>query len=336
MAKGMQSSVVASNNAWIGEEYSPLLMEKINVMLKREGSSIPCDYLNTSRLGLSHNHNPHLDTFDMEFRQKIAEWMFKVIDFYDLDRDIVNTAMNYLDRYLASSTLHYRLSKNQTALVSTASLKLAIKVSWPDHLCVNALFHYFSHSLCYQLLEPRTFHMSDMIKLRMCSSFSFSPKQIIGMEHDILFALGFDVMPCTVLQFAHYIICMIPSIPSSTRYVLQELSKYMSELAVCVYKFVAFKPSVKALSVVTCAIDSLDADSEISTESHTEFALRVYNTFELWHDDEEITMLKEELKNLICHNTNLTEFVKLIRASHKEEEEVSASVSPKSTVVTFA
>ncbi|KAL7447828.1 hypothetical protein ACHAWC_000136, partial [Mediolabrus comicus] len=135
------SSVVASNNTWIGEVYSPLLIDKVNVMLKREESSVPCidDYLNKLRLG---NPNPHLDTFDEQFRQRTAEWMFKVVDFYDLDRDITSTAMNYLDRYLTASTLHHRLSKNQCCLISTACLKLAIK-----------------------LLEPRTFHVTDMIKL---------------------------------------------------------------------------------------------------------------------------------------------------------------------------
>ena len=202
---------------------------------------------------------------------------------------------------------------------------------------MEVCFHFYTllTSFSSQLLEPRTFHMTDMIKLGMSSSFSFSPKQIISMENDILFALGFDVLPCTALQFAYYIVCCLPSeVPSSTKYVLQELSKYMTELAVCVYKFVAFKPSVKALAVVCCAIDSLDDGNEISTESKTVFALRVHDLFGLWfHDDEEIIGLKEELKNLICHNTNLEEFVKLIRESHKEEEKANVSESPKSNAV---
>lgn len=202
---------------------------------------------------------------------------------------------------------------------------------------MEVYFHFYTllTSFSPQLLEPRTFHMTDMIKLGMSSSFSFSPKQIISMENDILFALGFDVLPCTALQFAYYIVCLLPSeVSSSTKYVLQELSKYMTELAVCVYKFVAFKPSVKALAVVCCAIDSLDDGNEISTESQTAFALRVHGVFGLWfHDDEEIIGLKEELKNLICHNTNLEEFVKLIRESHKEEEKANVSESPKSNAV---
>ncbi len=62
--------------------------------------------------------------------------------------------------------------------------------------------------------------------------------------------------------------------------------------------------------------------------------MRVHDVFGLWfHDNEEIIGLKEELKNLICHNTNLEEFVKLIRESHKEEEKANVSESPKSNAV---
>jgi hypothetical protein len=117
--------MMSANNTWIGEEYSPLLIEKINVMLHREASSFNChDYLNTPGA-----YPPHLDTIDERWRQKTAEWMFKVVDFYDLERDIVNTAMTYLDRMLSVSTLHHRLSKSQCCILSMACLKLAVKVS---------------------------------------------------------------------------------------------------------------------------------------------------------------------------------------------------------------
>ena len=64
-------SVCKTNNTWIGEEYSLLLIEKLNVMLKREETSFSChDYLNTASCS-----NP-LD-IDELWRQKTAEWMFK-------------------------------------------------------------------------------------------------------------------------------------------------------------------------------------------------------------------------------------------------------------------
>ena len=173
--------------------------------------------------------------------------------------------------------------------------------------------------------------MNDMIKLGL--NRSISPEQVVQMEHDILFTLEWDVLPSTAMEFAYYMICMLPpEVPKSTKYVIQELSKYLSELAICVYKFVGFRPSVKALAIVCVAIDSLDAGSAISTDAQCTFAIRIYDAFELWaHDDEKIAMLKEELNHLIHHNTNLSEFVKLILSSHKDE--ANASGSPKSTAV---
>ena len=174
--------------------------------------------------------------------------------------------------------------------------------------------------------------MADMIKIGL--NRSISREQMIQMEHDVLFTLDWDVLPCTTVEFAHYMVCMLPSnVPRYVRYVIKELSKYMSELAICVYKFVGFKPYVKALAIVSAAIDSLDTEIAISTESQSTFALRVYDLFKIWHhDDEDIAMLKIEMTNLLHYNTNLSEFVKLILSSHKEEES-NSSESPKSVTV---
>ena len=70
-------NVCTTKNTWIGEEYSPQLIETVNVMRRREESSFNChDYLNASLSSLG------LGTIDELWRQNTAEWMFKVIDFY--------------------------------------------------------------------------------------------------------------------------------------------------------------------------------------------------------------------------------------------------------------
>ena len=72
--------------------------------------------------------------------------------------------------------------------------------------------------------------------------------------------------------FAHHQICMFPQdVTKPTRYIIQELSKYMTELSVCVYSFVKFKASSKAFACVLVAIDSLDDDSVISMNSKNIF-----------------------------------------------------------------
>ena len=74
----------AALTSWVGNNYSSLLLDQIAVMVKKENAFFSCvDYI---------GELPELDndSIDAEWRQKAAEWMFRVIDFYDLDRDIVS------------------------------------------------------------------------------------------------------------------------------------------------------------------------------------------------------------------------------------------------------
>ena len=75
----------------------------------------------------------------------------------------------------------------------------------------------------------------DMLHLGVGVGGWFSSLSVVQMEHDILWKLRWNMFPPTTYSFACYMICMFPSeIPKSpTRYIIQELSKYMTELAVC-------------------------------------------------------------------------------------------------------
>ena len=65
-----------ASNSWVGDEYSSQLVEQIAVMVEKEETFYSCaDYL--GELPESNN-----DLIDEGWRQKAAEWMFKVIDFY--------------------------------------------------------------------------------------------------------------------------------------------------------------------------------------------------------------------------------------------------------------
>lgn len=77
--------------------------------------------------------------------------------------------------------------------------------------------------------------MEDMIKLGMKLGNSFTQMAIIEMEQELLWKLSWMVFPPTTFCFAHHMICMLPKeVPKSpTRYIIQELVKYSSELAVC-------------------------------------------------------------------------------------------------------
>ena len=117
--------------------------------------------------------------------------------------------MAYLDQLFTLSSPHQRWGKQQCSIVAMASLKLAIK-----------------------LCEPRTMNMEDMIKLGTRLGGCFSPVEVVEMERELLWKLGWNVSPPTSLCFAHFMICLLPKeVSKSTRYVIQELAKYMTELA---------------------------------------------------------------------------------------------------------
>lgn len=76
-----------SLNSWAGDEYSEHLVGQIAVLVEKENAFYSCaDYLQDVSMSS--------DLIDEGWRQRSAEWMFKVIDFYDLDRDIVSPIYN--------------------------------------------------------------------------------------------------------------------------------------------------------------------------------------------------------------------------------------------------
>ena len=111
--------------------------------------------------------------------------------------------------------------------------------------------------IAIKLFEPRTMNMEDMLKLGKKMGSSFSHSDIVEMEQEMLWKLEWNVYPPTTFNFAHHMICLFPEcVPKSpTRYIVQELCKYMSELAVCVYSFITFNASSKSFACILVALD---------------------------------------------------------------------------------
>jgi hypothetical protein len=77
---------------------------------------------------------------------------------------------------------------------------------------------------------------------------------------------------------------MLPSeVKRSTKYTIQELAKYMTELAICVYSFVKYKASSKAFACILVAIESLDGEDCVSIGSKNTFVSFTVCVFILSH-----------------------------------------------------
>lgn len=59
-----------------------------------------------------------------DWRSKICEWLFQVVDYFNYDREIVAVSMNYLDRYLCKRPVNKRTFQ----LLAMTSLYMASKL----------------------------------------------------------------------------------------------------------------------------------------------------------------------------------------------------------------
>lgn len=172
--------------------------------------------------------NEHLENFinvreDMGCREKICQWTFSVIDHFSLSRQTVAISLDLFDRYFA--TKGNRSDTDLALLTSLTTLYIAIKVN-----------------------EKKKIKLSTLARL---SRQQFSPKDIEGMEMEILKTLSWLVHPPTAADFISQLLILLPSdTHRHTRHKLFEISRYTSELAVCDPYFVEHHKSSIALATI--------------------------------------------------------------------------------------
>mmetsp|Transcript_244 Transcript_244/g.670 ORF Transcript_244/g.670 Transcript_244/m.670 type:complete len:378 (+) Transcript_244:134-1267(+) len=174
-----------------------------------------------------------------EWRRKICQWSFKVIDHYKFDREVVSRAMNVLDRYLFMK-INFQRDKTDNSpddasietvdsrtyqLAAMTSLYLAIKLSCNDER---------------EYLSSRKLSLNSFVEL---SRGQFYSDEITEMERVILQDLQWEVFPPTPMTSVYYLLCMMPShetLPYTCHKsynlvlrVLHQLARYLTELSVC-------------------------------------------------------------------------------------------------------
>mmetsp|Transcript_35488 Transcript_35488/g.42788 ORF Transcript_35488/g.42788 Transcript_35488/m.42788 type:complete len:352 (-) Transcript_35488:42-1097(-) len=157
-------------------------------------------------------------------RQRVAEWAFKVVDCYSFRRENVTYAMSFVDRYLAIESVDRR----KLHLLALCSLYSAIKMN-----------------------ENDSFTMFDIMEL---SAHMFTKNEILKMEWKLMQNIGWRTRPPIALSFVPI---MLRHLPHSRFDIIKiaKLVKFLTELAVCDYFFVEFKPSTIALASIIAAIE---------------------------------------------------------------------------------
>jgi hypothetical protein len=197
-----------------------------------------------------------------EWRRKICQWSFKVIDHFRLDREVVSCAMNIFDRYLAHMPKSFAMDtcacpacqrsvdSRTFQLTAMTSLYLAMKLNSDNGNNVASC---------------RKLRLTSFIEL---SRGQFSAGDICKMETTILKELRWQVHPTTPMTSVSYLLRLMPpttSIPWSARksydlvlHVLHELARYLTELSVCLGSTCsAHTPSQIAYASIMVSMDLL-------------------------------------------------------------------------------
>ncbi|KAG7341717.1 cyclin-like protein [Nitzschia inconspicua] len=198
------------------------------------------------------HHQQQWNPLNQEWREKICQWTYNVVDTYDLPREIVALSLNYFDRFLA--TRGNQCNGTLALLVSLTTLHIAMKV----------------HS------STGTFKLQKLAEL---SRGQFGPRHIEQMEWQIMSALKFKLHPPTLFAFISYYMMLFPQqqqqqqqqqqdiyhhpyeadvIPRhAVRKELFEVAIYMAELSVCDSFFVPYPTSLVALAALANVMDDM-------------------------------------------------------------------------------
>jgi hypothetical protein len=199
-----------------------------------------------------------------EWRRKICEWCYRVVDHFRFDREVVSISMNLFDRFL-----NLRRSNNPSACrcpscqraVDSRTFQLAAMTS----LYMAVKLH--AESACSaSRKKPK---LSSIVEL---SRGQFSASDICQMERDILSTLSWKVNPTTSSSLVSYLLRLMPphsSIASRFRsnydlslHVLNDLARYLSELSVCITNISSsYLPSEIAYASILVGMELLTKDA---------------------------------------------------------------------------
>lgn len=155
-----------------------------------------------------------------------------MVDHFDLNREVVSTAMNHLDRYLGE--YNGTVDKNHFQLLAMTCLYLSIKLNEYKHLLIPG-------------------SKSSMDTILQLSRGFFTLKEMENMEFEVLQRLQWYVHPPSAQLFVKHFLFII----SVEEQELHDLAQFMIELSVMDYFFVSYKPSEIAIAALLNAMDRL-------------------------------------------------------------------------------
>mmetsp|Transcript_11140 Transcript_11140/g.17089 ORF Transcript_11140/g.17089 Transcript_11140/m.17089 type:complete len:299 (+) Transcript_11140:111-1007(+) len=276
-------------------------VEDLLIVMRRKemGSYRPIDYLAEKTMD---------DELDESWRQRMCEWMYGVVDHCNFRRDVVAVATAYLDMCLSidSEIINSRQSFQLSAL---ATLYLAMKV-----------------------YDTSFVKVESMIKL---GRGLFKAADVLEMERRILFKLQWRVHPPTAMCFLRQYTRLIPTtVFPSTSFMITEISRFIIEISICLYKFITCPPSLIAFAAVAIAADGID-DTLLPRWQRKQMFLRLEKAAEIPKRANECRQIVSQLRISFEKNVDIKSLMNTIdpncRASSPitERDGFSRKDSPK-------
>jgi hypothetical protein len=225
------------------------------------------------------------ETIDGSWRQRIIEWMYGVVDHCNLRRESVAVATYFLDLAACRELVSCR---RDFQLVAMTSLMLSIKLN--DSTMVK---------------------LDSMVKL---GRGLFNETDVIEMETKMLKALSWHVHPPTPVCFMRQFLRLLPSETTPiARYMIVEVTRFISEISVCLYKFIKYPASSMALAAIVIAMERIDTDT-LSTWQRQQFMNNLSVIARLESASPDVLQAVEDLRVSLDNNVNLQELMRTIDA----------------------
>lgn len=172
--------------------------------------------------------------FDPVYREKICQWAYNVVDYFEMDRKVVAICMSYLDRFLVQVNCDGKVFR----LAALSALFLSIKLH---------------HNKKFQLMNIMALGRGE-----------FQVEHVSAMEQILLHKIKWLLHPPTAACFIRLILDLTASaIPKRVRSKVMKLAMFYSELAVCDSYCISIRPSVIAAVAIFSAMESLEFTSEV-------------------------------------------------------------------------
>ena len=164
------------------------------------------------------------------WREKVTQWCYDVVDYFQESRSVVYVTMNILDRFIAKNHSSFDVSSKHFELASLSSLFLAMRISGSGNLCLSQLVG-----------------MSRSV---------VSAKEIIELGTRMVKSLSWNSRLVTPLEFVRAMCDELPqNIDTITRQEILDSASYFVEISVCDITLSSKRASTTAFASVLNALN---------------------------------------------------------------------------------